>query len=284
MLSINCRKSLHTAQGTLPLDIDLSIPSGIIVGITGASGSGKTTLLRILAGLATVEEGQIIWQEKCWLDTQKKIFVRPQDRRIGIVFQDYALFPNLSVRGNLKYAVPKGHRTNIIEELLHITEMEELAQRFPPTLSGGQQQRVALARALVNQPQLLLLDEPFSALDPKLSDKLQQYLSDLSTSKGTTIILVSHDTSEIQRFCHRVFELRRGRLQPHQAENKADTSKWRLQGTVSAVVPSAEGWIAHVAIGENILPIPTKTILEIGSIVWIDFKGSALLSAFDNKH
>ncbi|HMQ47977.1 MAG TPA: ATP-binding cassette domain-containing protein [Saprospiraceae bacterium] len=275
MLSINCRKNLHSTQGVLSLEVELTIPEGVIVGITGASGNGKTTLLRILAGLAPTEEGFIFWRDKCWLDTRKKIFVRPQDRQVGMVFQDYALFPNLSVKGNLKYALPKGHSTDIIEELLRVTEMEELASRYPSTLSGGQQQRVALARALVNQPQLLLLDEPFSALDPQLSRKLQDYLSHLSKNNGTTILLVSHDITEIQRLSHRTFELHDGKLHTHPIEKQTPPSSWQLQGMVTAITPSIQGWTAQIAIGENMLQLPIVSPLEIGSIVWIDFKGAA---------
>ncbi|TFW10105.1 ATP-binding cassette domain-containing protein, partial [Oxalobacteraceae bacterium OM1] len=146
MIEFDLRKALHTPHGPLPLEAKGAVEPGFTA-LFGPSGAGKTTLLRMLAGLAQPENGRIVVNGATWFDAAHGIDLPPQRRSIGFVFQDYALFPNLSVRGNIAYAAARAERA-WIDELIALTGLGELEDRLPATLSGGQQQRVALARAL----------------------------------------------------------------------------------------------------------------------------------------
>ncbi len=209
MISFRIRKMLQSAQGELPLDISCEIPEGQVATIYGASGAGKTTILRILAGLLHPDEGMINADGITWLDTDRSINLSPQKRNTGIVFQDYALFPNMTVRQNLEYAGAKEDK-KIVDELIGVMELQQLQARYPDTLSGGQKQRVALARALVRKPKLLLLDEPLSALDNDMRAKLQDHILQVHQYYKLTTILVSHDIAELFKMSDKVFVLERG--------------------------------------------------------------------------
>ena len=211
-LSIQVEKKLQTAQGKFPLSVDLTVEKGEFLALTGSSGGGKTTLLRLLAGLEKADNGQIICEQKTWLDTRKKQFILPQKRSIGLVFQDYALFPNMTIQQNLSFALDKNLPANSIEELMELIDLTALAHRLPHQLSGGQQQRVALARALVRQPKILLLDEPLSALDTTMRHRLQDDLKRLHEAYHLTTILVTHDEREIFKLAHRVVVLETGKI------------------------------------------------------------------------
>ncbi|MCF0059047.1 ABC transporter ATP-binding protein [Dyadobacter sp. CY356] len=212
LLDISIRHTLQTAHGILPMEISLRADKGSIVAITGPSGAGKTTLLRQIAGLVIPDFGYIKFGPDVWQDTDHKIFLSPQLRPIGFVFQDYALFPHLTVKENLHFALKKGDNTDIVDELLASVELTRLADRKPHQLSGGQQQRVALARALVRQPDLLLLDEPLSSLDHTMRLRLQEYLLKLQRQRGFTMLIVSHDLGEIFRMAHQVLVLENGKI------------------------------------------------------------------------
>ncbi|GLU56827.1 GTPase [Dyadobacter frigoris] len=194
------------------MEISLRAEKGSIMAITGPSGAGKTTLLRQIAGLVTPDFGHIKFGNDIWLDTTNKTFQSPQLRNIGFVFQDYALFPHLTVKENLFFALKKGDDPEIVTELLASVELTKLSERKPHQLSGGQQQRVALARALVRQPDLLLLDEPLSSLDHTMRLRLQEYLLKLQKQQGFTMLIVSHDLGEIFRMANQVFVLENGKI------------------------------------------------------------------------
>ena len=212
MIATEIYQPLRTASGDAALDIVFTLGSGELVAFSGPSGSGKTTLLRILAGLLQPQRGKIRFFDQTWLDTVQHINLRPQERQAGIVFQDYALFPNMNVRQNLEYALQRGQDKTVIDELVAIMELEALLRQFPYQLSGGQQQRVALARALVRRPALLLLDEPLSALDSDLRARLQDYILEVHRLFKLTTILVSHDFQEIRKMADRMFRLENGRI------------------------------------------------------------------------
>jgi molybdate transport system ATP-binding protein len=162
----------------------------------GASGAGKTTILRALAGLEVLDEGRIVFREQVWADAARKIHLRPQQRPVGYLFQDYALFPHLDVRGNIGFGLhglSGDERKKRVTEAARTFQVEELLERMPAEISGGQQQRVALARALVRKPGLLLLDEPLSALDVQTRDRVRGELSRLLRSLDIPAVLVSHD-------------------------------------------------------------------------------------------
>ena len=192
--------------------LSLLIPIGSIVAVTGPSGSGKTTFLRQLAGLIQPESGHIQYGEELWLNTKSAFNLPVQKRRTGFVFQDYALFPHLSVRENLSFALDKGADKKVIDELLQAVGLVQLADRKPHQLSGGQQQRVALARALVRKPNLLLLDEPLSALDHSMRTDLQDLLLKFHRELGFTMIIVTHDLGEIFRLANQVIVIENGKI------------------------------------------------------------------------
>ncbi len=177
-------------------DISFSLPQGAILGIQGSSGSGKSTILRIIAGLEEARKGKIIIDNKTIFD--KNTFIEPEKRNIGMVFQDYALFPHLTVEKNILFGVDdKSTHKEILEEMLQLVKIEELAKRYPYELSGGQQQRVAIARTLARKPALLLLDEPFSNLDADLQSKIRSEIYDMVKKLKLTTIFVSHDTEDV---------------------------------------------------------------------------------------
>jgi molybdate transport system ATP-binding protein len=192
VIRLNLRKKLRGAREDFDLKVSLEIEKGEFLVIFGPSGSGKTTLLRMLAGLETPDEGYLEVEGKVWIDTNRKINLPPQKREIGFVFQDYALFPNMTVFENIAYGMKKKDSKKI-KELLRIAGLEKLSETKPATLSGGQKQRVALLRALAREPRLLLLDEPFSALDPQTAAPLREEIKKLQKQDGITTIMVSHN-------------------------------------------------------------------------------------------
>ncbi|MGE0239710.1 MAG: ABC transporter ATP-binding protein, partial [Parvibaculaceae bacterium] len=196
-------------------DVTLDIPKGELVALLGPSGSGKTTLLRIIAGLETPDQGRVLF------DGEDATDVAPRYRQIGFVFQHYALFPHLSVFENVafglrvmaKAARPEESRIRArVAEILKLVRLTNLGERFPAQLSGGQRQRVALARALVIRPRVLLLDEPFGALDVTVRTELRRWLRELQQELGLTTIFVTHDQEEASAICDRIAILNDGKL------------------------------------------------------------------------
>ena len=212
MIKVAIKKKLFSALGGMHLDVEFVINEGELVTLYGPSGAGKTTVLRTLCGLSVPDEGLISVGGQTWLDSEKKINLKPQQRDIGIVFQDYALFPNLTVRENLRYALKKNQPETIVNELLELMELTNLSDKKPELLSGGQRQRVALARAIVRRPKILLLDEPMSALDTTLRLKIQDYILRVHEQFQLTTILVSHDIMEVIRLSSRVFLMDHGKI------------------------------------------------------------------------
>jgi ABC-type branched-subunit amino acid transport system ATPase component len=178
--------------------------------LAGPSGGGKTSILRGLAGLERPERGRIVFGEEVWLDADSNTHLSPQQRGIGFVFQDYALFPHLSVADNIAYglqALPRPLRTGRVDEIIQRFGLEEQRQRRPHRISGGQQQRTALARALVTQPRLLLLDEPLSALDTGLRHDLREELRLHLRALDIPVVLVTHDEAEAQLLADRIVRI-----------------------------------------------------------------------------
>ncbi|MDT8310829.1 MAG: ABC transporter ATP-binding protein [Methylophaga sp.] len=193
MLSVDIKN-----QTPIPLDVQFNCAPGQLLALVGPSGAGKTSVLRAIAGLLHCRQGQIICNKAIWQDSVAGINLSPQQRRVGMVFQDYALFPHLSVADNLRLALPASTKNDParIDELLQQVNLHGLAARYPGQLSGGQQQRVALARALAREPQVLLLDEPFSAVDKVTRRKLYLELHSLRRQLTMPIVLVTHDLDE----------------------------------------------------------------------------------------
>ncbi|HWD88709.1 MAG TPA: ATP-binding cassette domain-containing protein [Mucilaginibacter sp.] len=194
MITVDIEKKLRGYGGQQVLKISSEFPHGSITKIYGPSGAGKTTFLKIIAGLIEPEKGMIISEGNTWLDTEAGISLSPQKRKAGFVFQNYALFPNMNIRQHLEYAT---NDKQWINRLLKTGKLDTLSTHKPEYLSGGQQQRLAILRALAIKPKLLLMDEPFSALDPEMRLELIKVLRDIWKEFGMTVFIVSHDQREL---------------------------------------------------------------------------------------
>jgi molybdate transport system ATP-binding protein len=197
MIRINIEKELKAYSGHQWLKANREFASGSITKIYGPSGVGKTTFLKVIAGLVQPEKGVIKFDDTVWLDTSAKTNLSPQKRLVGLVFQSYALFPNMTVKEHLEYAT---NDAAWIDRLLKIGKLETLTTHKPEHLSGGQQQRLAILRALAIKPKLLLMDEPFSALDPKMKTALIEELKLLFAELEMTVFIVSHNPQELENF------------------------------------------------------------------------------------
>ena len=243
MIEIDIIKPLYTADGIINLKVNKKINKGDFLTLFGKSGSGKTTLLRILAGLETPKSGKIVVDKEIWFDSSKKINLAPQKRDVGFVFQDYALFPNMSVKKNLEFALKNKNEIKKVDEILEIMEIKNLSNMKPELLSGGQKQRVALARTLMTNPKMLLLDEPLSALDTTMRLKLQDELSLIHQKFNITSILVSHDISEVFKLSNRVFKINLGEIEedgtPNELfSNQKISSKFKIVGEILSIKKS----------------------------------------------
>ncbi|KJG18237.1 ABC transporter ATP-binding protein [Photobacterium angustum] len=222
--------------------ISLSIDRGEFICFLGPSGCGKTTLLNIIAGLHFPEQGKVMCLD------EDITYLTPAKRKFGIVFQNYALFPNLTVSDNITYGLRgkewnKAKRNERADELLSLIGLPHIAQRYPVELSGGQQQRVALARAIANNPRLLLLDEPLSALDAKVRVTLRNELKILQRKLGITVVMVTHDQEEAMALADRIVVMNEGRIEQI--------------GTPESLYLAPENRFVGEFIGSmNMLPIP----------------------------
>ncbi|EGG1175360.1 sulfate/molybdate ABC transporter ATP-binding protein, partial [Campylobacter jejuni] len=257
MIKIDIKLPINTAKGKKQLELNTCLKANEITAIFGESGAGKTTLLKIIAGLIKPEFGRIEVGDELWLDTQKNINLAIQKRKIGFVFQDYALFPNMSVKENISYAATSKQK---VEELLSLMNLENLAKIYPKNLSGGQAQRVALARALAREPQILLLDEPLSALDFKMRSFLQDELVKILQHFKITTLLVSHDLAEIYKLSHRILELSDGKIIKDARTNEFFTSsnlsaKLRLSATLLEIKKSDILMIFTLLLNQDIVKI-----------------------------
>lgn len=260
MIEIDIIKPLYTADGIIDLKVNKQINKGDFLTLFGKSGSGKTTLLRILAGLETPKSGKIVVDKEIWFDSSKKINLSPQKRNVGFVFQDYALFPNMSVRKNLEFALKNKNEIKKVDEILEIMEIENLSNMKPELLSGGQKQRVALARTLMTNPKMLLLDEPLSALDTTMRLKLQDELSLIHQKFNITSILVSHDISEVFKLSNRVFKINLGEIQqdgtPNEVfSNQNISGKFKIIGEVLSIKKSDILYIVEVLTNNEIVKV-----------------------------
>ena len=199
----------------------LDVEPGTTVGIVGPSGSGKTTVLRLIAGLDQPDEGEI-WLNGRLASSAGRVHIPPAHRNIGFVFQDLALWPHMTVAGNLRFVLESrrwdvGSHDTRVKELLDMVGLSDRARDYPAQLSGGEQQRVALARALVAKPELLLLDEPLSSLDPELRAGLRQELAAIQRTLNVPMIYVTHERSDIEALAGREVSLSRAAAQVMQS-------------------------------------------------------------------
>ncbi|QQL50738.1 ATP-binding cassette domain-containing protein [Mucilaginibacter ginkgonis] len=265
MISVDINTNLKFADAT-ELSVQYQFQSGEISGIYGPSGAGKTTLLNIIAGLVKPEKGVIEVDGVVWLDTDKKINIPVQRRNIGFVFQDYALFPNMTVLQNLRYAAGKAADNSHIEHLLTITGLDRFKNEKPDNLSGGQKQRVALARALAGKPKLLLLDEPLSATDHLTRIELQQQILQLQQEYRFTAIMVSHDKKELSALTTNVLKIDNGKIVNIGTPSQIFGAD-RTYITLTAKVIGVENNVAQIEIGDQVVKIYNRSGLVVGDLI-----------------
>lgn len=217
-IDLKLRKTLQSGQRRFELNLQLQSQAQRIV-IHGPSGAGKSALLKLIAGLIQPDDGHLRVGGDTWFDSNGRINHKPQSRQLGYLFQDYALFPHLTVRQNIGFGLTKNwtnpHRSVMDERIAYWMKafsLTGLEHQLPAALSGGQRQRTALARTLITEPKLLLLDEPFAALDVDLRVQLRQELDQLQQQLGIPMILITHDLEDIRAFGDAVYCMRDGLL------------------------------------------------------------------------
>ena len=209
-LNIENLVKFYSKDDPLIKDLNFSVKKGEFVSFIGESGSGKTTFLKCLAGLEKINSGRITLNDRVLDD--KTTFIKPNHRKIGFIFQDYPLFPHLSVLENLKINLEEQYEKNI-KYFLELTGLDNLLSRYPHELSGGEQQRVCITRALIREPDLLLMDEPFSNLDVSIKSKIQSEVYKILKSTNTTSILVTHDIKDTFDISDRILVFKAGIVQ-----------------------------------------------------------------------
>lgn len=260
MIKVALNKKLQGGEGEFNLEVSFELEQGDLLTITGPSGAGKTSILRMITGLMKPGKGVITVNADCWEDTGTGVSLPPNKRRVGFVFQDYALFPNMTVEQNIAFARDKKQGGPSVDELLYLMQLKNLRQRKPLTLSGGQQQRVALARALVRQPQLLLLDEPLSALDAAMRIQLQEQILKVHREFDLTTILVSHDLPEIFKMSDKVIRLNQGKIISAGTSREVYaqdyvSGKFRFTGELLEIEKEEVVYILSVLVGNNIIRV-----------------------------
>lgn len=245
-------------RDTFTLKVQESLDFGDFVALFGKSGAGKTSILRILGGLARPQEGFIKVGDEIWLD--KKTYLPPQKRSIGFVFQDYALFPHLNVYENITFALTDKKERDFVQWLIKLMELTPILKSPINTISGGQAQRVSLARALVRKPKILLLDEPFSALDSQMRLSLQDEIAKLHYHLNLTTFFISHDMAEIFRLARKAWIIKNGKIVQSGDIHKVFQSphlsaKIRLHGEILRITNQSLVSVFEILCGGEIIKI-----------------------------
>lgn len=283
MLKVNLFKKLQGATGVINFEVECCFEEGVFWTIFGESGIGKTTLLRMIAGLETPDSGIIEMDGEVWFDSKRGINLSPQKRRVGFVFQNYALFEHMNVLENLLFA--QAHKdVKKAKEILDVMGLDILKNRLPSTLSGGQRQRVALARSIAQEPKVLLLDEPLSALDALTRSRLQDELKKTHDIFKLTTVMVSHDRSEVFKLSDQVLWLKEGKIFNQGSPRKVflsqhSTSKFAFEGEVLDCEKRDSIYVATIGIGNTIVEVvldESEAInLNIGTSVSVSTKAFA---------
>ena len=253
---------IHKDFGKFRLDCTFETESGQVTGLLGASGCGKSLTLKCIAGVEKPDRGRIVLDDRVLFDSERRINLPPQQRRVGYLFQNYALFPNMTVKQNIAVGVPdKSVRRETVPRLISAFYLDGQERKYPRQLSGGQQQRVALARILASGPEVLLLDEPFSALDSYLKWQVELELADILSAFPGPVLFVTHNRDEVQRLCQQVCVLDSGRSQAvmpvHELfEAPRTLSACLLSGckNVSRARPAADGMVEALDWGITLYP------------------------------
>ena len=213
LLEVSIKKKL----AFFDLDISFTLKKGLLA-VQGFSGSGKTTTLDCISGIKTPDSGYIKLNDKYMYSSDEKINIKPKNRHIGYVFQNYALFPNMKVKENILFGVDKKNKDNV-EYAMDLSErmkIEHLLDRYPSDISGGEKQRVAFARALAVKPKILLMDEPFSALDEDLKQRLYQDFLEIKSNEKIPMILITHNNTEAKMLSDEIIYVENGKIKRHE--------------------------------------------------------------------
>lgn len=266
-------------DGPIPLNVALHCEPGQVLALFGPSGSGKTTVLRTIAGLYAPRQARVTVDGETWLDTTAAANVPAHARRVGFVFQEYALFPHLSALSNVMAALghrPRGERRERALDLLRLVHLHERVERRPASLSGGERQRVAVARALAREPRVLLFDEPFAAVDRGLRRALQGEIDDVRRAVDTPIVLVTHDFEDVVRLATHLAVIRSGQVIAHGSlaslTSRPDLPWLRESVGLGAVVDAtvvrvdATRRLAELDIGGGVLLAPQAGLAAGGQV------------------
>jgi len=281
MMQVDLHKTFKHGQEQFDLNLNFKILKNSFTAISGLSGAGKTTLLRMIAGLEKPDTGLLsvdVGREgkQTWFDGHQKINLKPQKRKVGMVFQQPALFPNMTVGKNLQFS-----SSYDLDKIIELTDLQDLISRNINTLSTGQQQRVALARALAQQPDLLLLDEPLSALDNTTRYALQQTLISVHKSLNLTTLMVTHDQSEILRLADHMILIEDGRIKksghPVALITGSQLSgKFQFQGDLVTMKQEGVLYLASVLVGNQLIQVVIDKVdaknLKVGDKVSVASK------------
>ncbi|NND05216.1 MAG: ATP-binding cassette domain-containing protein [Saprospiraceae bacterium] len=267
MIVVDIRKRLESAEGPFELVVKCQLTPGRIISFFGKSGVGKTSLLRMLAGLMNPDEGRISVNGKLWFHSEKDINIRPQDRRLGFVMQNGGLFPHLTLEENIVFAQPYGNKDGKAEQLLEDVGLSMLRDEKPHRLSGGQTQLAVLAQTLARKPEVLLLDEPLSALDATMRHQMQTYILKTHNKELLSTILVSHDVREVIKLADEVFLIEQGKVINHGSPKdlffpNLGKDIYQMTGEVIEIAPYDQPNALLVLVGDKLVKV-TSTESEV---------------------
>ncbi len=281
MSIVRLKKIFKTSSGSFNLDVEFDIQGGEFVTLFGKSGSGKTTILKLICGLIQPDEGYIELDGEVWYDSRQGKNLPIQKRLVGFVLQGDSLFPHMTVRENLQFALTHKKDESLLDELLEMVQLKSVASLKPEKLSGGQKQRVALIRSILRKPKIFLWDEPFSSLDIALKLQLQEEILKMYQRFGITTLFVSHDLAEVFKLSSRIFVLEGGKItksgKPPEVFVKQNISgKFRFIGEVVEILKEDIVYILTIKIGQNISKVvaTTKEVenIKIGDKIMVSTK------------
>lgn len=257
MIRIDLNKQLKGSGGTYMLRLKQEFEQGQFVCFYGKSGSGKTSFIRMIAGLMRPDSGSLQVHDSLWFHQEKKIDIPPNLRSTSLAFQHYALLPHLTVRQNLEFALNKGEDDTRLLRFAKIGELTKLFRHFPNHLSGGQRQRVALIRALLRRAQILLLDEPLSALDYEMRLRMQTLIEEEVNNSGQSVFMVSHDPAEIVRLSNHLIVIEEGEAiysgLPLKYFEEESTNNQQIRGTIIHINRDCTPISLRVLVGDRVL-------------------------------
>lgn len=278
MIELQLAKTFNGNPG-FDINVSMNIQKGSFTALYGNSGSGKTSILRMIAGLLKPDNGSIIVNGQFWYTSEKHKHILPSQRKTGYLLQEGILFPNMDVKGNLVYALGKKGSTDYFNEIVQLMDLTPLLHKPINELSGGQQQRAALARTLLTKPDILLLDEPFTALDSTSKAMLLNSLKQIHKRYGLTTIMVSHSIAEIALLADKVYIITNGEITGEGTPLKVFADKQQsntivIPAEVISINPIEQSYTLTVLIQESIITLPVVQsnipVPAIGSTIWLE--------------